>query len=1132
MAQVSLQIKLDLPALRAEVNNAVSEILTKLSAAGVVKVHADTSAASAGVKKVGADIETVTEKAHGTREAFAQWGMILTGIGAAVNMVKNVLDTAAKPIEIAGQFEQYEVSLKVMLGSTEAAKARLEELVKFAAETPFTLPQVVEAGNQLQALGRFSVETLTDLGDLASAAGKPFEQVLSAYSKMMSGQKGIAIDMFRDLLITSDDWAKATGKKIGKNGELQASVDEMASALPKIIKEKGFSGMMAEQSKTLNGMISNFEDAASKSLSAIGDQILPEAKRLFGALTPQIEALGKHSGDIKPLVNVLSALVDTTIYVIQNLSSMLGPLAALTAAVIVYTNAAKVQVVAESISAAAFGKSAIAMAAKNISTNISTQATDLAAASQLAWNLLIDITTGKITLATAATELYTLTVMSLTAVISILSVALTALGAVWMIYELTVGASRREMAQHVYETEKARLGLKDLQSTLDAMSFDQLTQSITENEFQLAALQHRLQSLKEQTGTGVAWLDWIGTLGSTDKIYNQISAAEALIKARKELVEGQKKEKEKIEEASTYTQNLTAANLKELKSLNQVEEAIRKVTLARKFAESDEERKNAAEWLAKLEALQKQFTHADVNNDKNAAEEKKRLAEDLADARVRIMKEGKEKELAELDAWLIKEVNKHEGNLLWQNAVTETYRQKKNQIVEKYDQLEQQQKLELQHGYLELETDSLKKRLALINNEFDQKVLKAKDSAEQLKLIEAGRLAAIKTAEQNYNNEQLKMTQDRLAKTLEMEKIAAEHKIASMQPGLEKEKLQRQIQMNYELDQVEQQAIKEIGLQNMTGIQGVIAMQYYLAKQQEIRDKYAADTTQKTLQQTQELTSVYESHFGALISMAENAKTKEMSFANQLRVYLIRQLEQYIARFIATKAAEATIHSATETEKTTATELGVTARIALMGLEIVKELAVAAASILTAIAEGIASLFATFGPLAIPMIAGIAAGTVAAWNGVKSMLGFKTGGHTGYGNDDEEAGPVHKNEFVFESSLVKGNENKFAQLRAMLRSGFSLSELLNKLNPVKLIPDSIMRTNLSSPALAFAGSGMQSQQTTSLINEVKSLLVELKTKGIKSEVELKATKIEDRMKGADIYRSYEIQKKTEDKRKA
>lgn len=201
-----------------------------------------------------------------------------------VNKISRALSTMFQPVTVAGQFEQYEVTLKNLLGSADAARERLEELKRFAETTPFELPQVVQAANQLQVLGRYSDETLRQLGDLASASGKPFEQAIAAFAKLATGQKGIAVDMFRDLLVTTNDWSKATQKGIGKNGELQASFEEMIQALPKIMREKGFSGMMDEQSKTLNGMTSNLQDNITKLQASIGEQFLPLVKSALSAV--------------------------------------------------------------------------------------------------------------------------------------------------------------------------------------------------------------------------------------------------------------------------------------------------------------------------------------------------------------------------------------------------------------------------------------------------------------------------------------------------------------------------------------------------------------------------------------------------------------------------------------------------------------------------------------------------------------------------------------------------------------------------------------------------------------------------------------------------------------------------------
>ncbi|HQP04411.1 MAG TPA: hypothetical protein PLP11_07390, partial [Bacteroidales bacterium] len=132
----------------------------------------------------------------------------------------------------------------------------------------------------LQAIGRYSRENLVNLGDLAAASGKPLEQVMSAYAKLATGQRGEAVNMFRDLLISSEDWAKATGKGIKANGEMVASTEEMIAALPAILKAKGFIGMMGEQSKTTAGQLSNLKDSAFQLQAAFGENMQRDVKQL------------------------------------------------------------------------------------------------------------------------------------------------------------------------------------------------------------------------------------------------------------------------------------------------------------------------------------------------------------------------------------------------------------------------------------------------------------------------------------------------------------------------------------------------------------------------------------------------------------------------------------------------------------------------------------------------------------------------------------------------------------------------------------------------------------------------------------------------------------------------------------
>lgn len=256
--------------------------------------------ASGKLKELKVSMEGVGKKAKQTDNELHKLGkrlkwLINGGITATtIGVVGGAIFGVGKAaVSAAAQIEKYNATLETMLGSKSAARDRMQEYMRIAKTTPFELTEVVEAGNQLQALGRYSEDTLTMLGDLAAASGKPFEQVMGAYAKMASGQKGIAVDMFRDLLITTDDWSKATGKGKAASGEMLATTEELLQALPKVMKSKGFFGLMAKQSETTEGKIANLEDALFSLRSSVGERLTPTVKGVVGAMEGWVSSMDR-----------------------------------------------------------------------------------------------------------------------------------------------------------------------------------------------------------------------------------------------------------------------------------------------------------------------------------------------------------------------------------------------------------------------------------------------------------------------------------------------------------------------------------------------------------------------------------------------------------------------------------------------------------------------------------------------------------------------------------------------------------------------------------------------------------------------------------------------------------------------
>lgn len=65
--------------------------------------------------------------------------------------------------------------------------------------------------------------------------------------------------------------------------------------------------------------------------------------------------------------------------------------------------------------------------------------------------------------------------------------------------------------------------------------------------------------------------------------------------------------------------------------------------------------------------------------------------------------------------------------------------------------------------------------------------------------------------------------------------------------------------------------------------------------------------------------------------------------------------------------------------------------------------------------------------------------------------GFKTGGYTGRGSDDEVKGPAHANEVVFESRIVKGQEREVLKLREILQTGIKAKDIIRSFEFAKTL---------------------------------------------------------------------------------
>ncbi len=191
----------------------------------------------------------------------------------------------------AARFEQIEIAFEVLLGSAERANILLKDLLETARTTPFLIPEILKAGQQLVALGtpmENVVDELRMLGNVASGTNTELFLIVDAFSKARATGflMGEVFRQFRrqGVPITSE-LEKITGKtgqalrKMGAAGEITFPL--LLQAFKNMTGEGGkFFNLMERQSKTTLGILSNIKDSIIIAAIRIGEGLLPQVKKL------------------------------------------------------------------------------------------------------------------------------------------------------------------------------------------------------------------------------------------------------------------------------------------------------------------------------------------------------------------------------------------------------------------------------------------------------------------------------------------------------------------------------------------------------------------------------------------------------------------------------------------------------------------------------------------------------------------------------------------------------------------------------------------------------------------------------------------------------------------------------------
>ena len=282
---------------------------------------------STGLKKVANDVGNVernTRKAtSGVKSFAAQCSKMSSAInaiatiqigGVFTSVAGSILNAGVASVQAAAQMRQYEIAFQTMLKSAEGGTQMLRELQQFAADTPFDVPGVVSAGQQLMAFGFKANEVipmLTSLGDAAAGLGLGSEGVSRlayALGQMQTSGKLNSQDMMQLTSAGIAAWdmlAEKAGLSVAEMKELcsQGAIDSKAAVQTIIEGMNGqFGGMMEKTSTEVTGLMANIEETVGTTSVVIGNY-LTEAFGIKGILQETSSSLGTFQKKLQEAVD-------------------------------------------------------------------------------------------------------------------------------------------------------------------------------------------------------------------------------------------------------------------------------------------------------------------------------------------------------------------------------------------------------------------------------------------------------------------------------------------------------------------------------------------------------------------------------------------------------------------------------------------------------------------------------------------------------------------------------------------------------------------------------------------------------------------------------------------------------------
>lgn len=287
--------------------------------------------------------------AKGIKGSLSGIGRNVVLLGGTILGVRSAIDAAFRGVKLFADMESTTASFEVLIGNAEQAHKTLADLQRFALDTPFQLPELLEAAKMMSAFGEEAenlVPTIRMLGEVSAGLQVNLKDLAYIFGTLKAQGRAFTIDI-RQFAMRGIPIYLELAKVLGLVGKEAKKVPrDVMDALAKMI-EKGdidfdvvekafknmtgpggkFFGQLEAQMKTLPGLFNMMKEEIDITLRTLGGVIVEgfNLREIIKQVSVLSEAFNKW----------LSGLSAETKRAIVIIASLVGIFVALTAVITV-----------------------------------------------------------------------------------------------------------------------------------------------------------------------------------------------------------------------------------------------------------------------------------------------------------------------------------------------------------------------------------------------------------------------------------------------------------------------------------------------------------------------------------------------------------------------------------------------------------------------------------------------------------------------------------------------------------------------------------------------------------------------------------------------------------------------------